>query len=98
MPQAKSNPKQTQVPVNEAKLRRLQKLYGASVAAEAVEKAIDEALTEHARNRLAWRAHNRLIESGIGWQPKIGVDEGIHRLVEALTGKKEELRRIFAER
>ena len=38
------------------------------------------------------------IESGIGWQPRIGVDEGILKLVEALTGKKEELRRIFAQR
>ncbi len=75
MPQAKSNSKQTQVPVNEAKLRRLQKLYGASVAAEAVEKAIDEALTEHARNRLAWRAHNRLIESGIEIKDVYGVME-----------------------
>ena len=75
MPQVKSKPKQTQVPVNEAKLRRLQKLYGASAAAEAGEKAIDEALTEHARSRIAWRAHNRLIESGIEIKDVYGVME-----------------------
>lgn len=38
------------------------------------------------------------VEAGIGWQPKIGVEEGIHKLVAALTSKKEELRRIFANR
>ena len=75
MPQSKSKPKQTQVAVNEAKLRRLQKLYGAGAAAEAVEKAIDEVLTEHERNRLAWRAHSRLIESGLEIKDVYGVME-----------------------
>jgi hypothetical protein len=75
MPQVKTKPKQIQITINDAKLRKLQKLYGASAPAEAVEKAIDAALTEHERNRLAWRAHNRLIESGIEIKDVYGVLE-----------------------
>ena len=75
MPQVKSKPKHTQVQVDEAKLRRVQKLLGTSAADEAVDKALDEILTEHARNRIAWRAHNRLIESGIEIKDVYGVME-----------------------
>ena len=73
MAQPKSKPKRTQVQVDEVKLRRVQKLLGTSAAAEAVDKALDEFLTEHARIRLAWRAHNRLVESGIEIKDVYGV-------------------------
>lgn len=38
------------------------------------------------------------VEAGIDWQPKVGVAEGIEKLVNSLTEKKEELRAIFARR
>lgn len=75
MAQPKNKPKRTQVQVDEAKLRRVQKLLGTDAADDAVDKALDEILTEHARNRLAWRAHNRLIESGLEIKDVYGVME-----------------------
>ncbi len=64
MAQSKNKPRLKALQVDEAKLSRVQKLYGVSTEAEAVERALDEVLTEHERNRVAWRAHERFLKSG----------------------------------
>jgi Arc/MetJ family transcription regulator len=65
MSNTKSKAKRKQLLVDEAKLRRVQKILGASTESEAIERALDEVLTEHERNRIAWRAHKRFLKSGI---------------------------------
>lgn len=57
--------KSASVEINEAKLKRAQKLLGAETGAEAVELALDEVIAERERNRRAWKATERLLRSGI---------------------------------
>jgi Arc/MetJ family transcription regulator len=65
MSSIKSKAKRKQLIVDETKLRRVQKILGARTESEAVERALDEVLTEHERNRIAWRAHERFLKSRI---------------------------------
>lgn len=65
MGNTKSKARRKQLLVDEAKLRRVQKILGVRTESEAVERALDEVLTEHERNRIAWRAHERFLKSGI---------------------------------
>ena len=51
--------------VNEAKLKRAQKLLGAETEAETIEPALDEIIAERERNRRAWKATERLLKIGI---------------------------------
>ena len=51
--------------LNEAKIKRAQKLLGARTETEAIEQALDEVIVEHQRDRLARNAHLRFIKSGI---------------------------------
>jgi hypothetical protein len=46
-----------------AKLKRAQKLLGAPTETETVERAIDMAILEHERNRIANQAHDRFVRS-----------------------------------
>jgi signal transduction histidine kinase len=46
-----------------AKLKRAQKLLDAATETETVERAIDLAILEHERNRIANRAHDRFVLS-----------------------------------
>lgn len=46
-----------------AKLKRAQKLLDAPTETETVERAIDLAILEHERNRIANQAHERFIRS-----------------------------------
>jgi hypothetical protein len=46
-----------------AKLKRAQKLLDAPTETETVERAIDMAILEHERNRIANRAHERFVHS-----------------------------------
>lgn len=62
MNRTKNKTRQKQLLVDETKLRRVQKIFGVSTEAEAVERALDEVLTEHERNRLAWRAHQQFLK------------------------------------
>ncbi len=57
--------KSANVEVNEAKLKRAQKLLGAETEAETIEMALDEVIAERERNRRAWKATERLLKSGI---------------------------------
>jgi hypothetical protein len=46
-----------------AKLKRAQKLLDAPTETETVERAIDMAIVEHERNRIANQAHDRFVRS-----------------------------------
>lgn len=63
MSQAKM--KQKNYVLDEAKIKRAQKLLGAQTETEAIELALDEAITERERNRQVWAATERLLKSGI---------------------------------
>ncbi len=57
--------KSASVEIDEAKLKRAQKLLGAETETETVELALDEVIAERERNRQAWKATERLLRSGI---------------------------------
>lgn len=47
------------------KLKRAQKALGAATETEAVERALDLAILEHGRNRMAAEANRQFLSSGI---------------------------------
>lgn len=47
------------------KIKRAQKLLQAATETETIERALDLAISEHQRNRLAAQAHLRFVKSGI---------------------------------
>jgi hypothetical protein len=51
--------------LNGAKIKRAQKVLKAKTETEAIERALDFAIDEHERNRLAREAHERFLKSGI---------------------------------
>ena len=61
--------------LNEAKIRRAQRLLGVRTETEAVEQALDEVIRERERNAAAWRAHRRFLKSGITVRDVYGVLE-----------------------
>ena len=58
-----------------AKLKRAQKLMDAPTETETVERAIDLAILEHERNRVANQAHERFVRSKINVRDVYGVLE-----------------------
>jgi hypothetical protein len=50
--------------LNSVKIKRAQKLLGAKTETETIEKALDLAISEHERNRLAFEANERFFKSG----------------------------------
>ena len=58
-----------------AKLKRAQKLLNAPTATATVERAIDLAILEHERNRIANRAHERFISTKAAVRDVYGVLE-----------------------
>jgi hypothetical protein len=59
--------------LDESKIRRAQKLLGTKTETETIERALEEVIIERERNRVAWRAHNRLLNSGIQIKDVYGV-------------------------
>lgn len=57
------------------KIRRAQKVLRATTETEAIERALDLAISEHERNRLAARANERFVTSGIEIRDVYGVLE-----------------------
>lgn len=51
--------------LDSTKLKRAQKVLAARTETETVERALDLAITEHERNRLAAEANQTLLKSGI---------------------------------
>ena len=48
-----------------AKIRRAQKVFKAKTETEAIERALDFAIDEHAKNRLLAEANERFVRSGV---------------------------------
>jgi len=55
------------------KIKRAQKALGTSTETETIERALDFAISEHERNRLAWEANDRFLKSGIKIKDVYGV-------------------------
>jgi hypothetical protein len=51
--------------LDSAKIKRVQKALHAKTETEAIERALDFAIAEHAKNRLALEATERFVRSGI---------------------------------
>jgi len=51
--------------LNQAKLKKAQRVLGARTETETVERALDLVISEDERNRRAWAATERLLNSGI---------------------------------
>ena len=47
------------------KIKRAQEVLGADTETEAIERALDFVISEHKRNRLAVKANERFVTSGI---------------------------------
>ena len=56
-----------------SKIKRAQKALRAKTETETIERALDLAITEQKRNRLAWRATERCLESGAEIRDVYGV-------------------------
>jgi hypothetical protein len=48
-----------------AKIKRAQKVFGARTETETIERALDLAISEHKRNRLAEQANERFVKGGV---------------------------------
>ena len=51
--------------LNQAKLKKAQKVLGAKTETEAIERALDSVINEDERNRRAWSAHDRFIRAAL---------------------------------
>lgn len=49
--------------LDEAKIKRAQKLLGTNTETETIERALEEVITERERNVQAWQAHERFLKS-----------------------------------
>jgi hypothetical protein len=49
--------------LDQAKLKKAQKVLGAKTETEAIERALDSVLDEDERNRRAWAAHDRFLRA-----------------------------------
>jgi len=49
--------------LDQAKLKKAQKVLGARTETEAVERALDSVIDEDEHNRRAWAAHNRFLKA-----------------------------------
>ena len=47
------------------KIKRAQRILQARTETETIDRALDLAIAEHERNRLAWEANERFLQSGI---------------------------------
>ena len=72
---AKSKSRHKHYVLDEAKIRRAQKLLGTKTETETIERALEEVITERERIRAAWRAHEQFLKSGIQIRDVYGVLE-----------------------
>jgi hypothetical protein len=61
--------------LNAGKIKRAQKMLQAATETETIERALDLAISEHERNRLAAEAHVRFVQSGIAVEDVYGTLE-----------------------
>jgi hypothetical protein len=62
--------------LDEAKIKQAQKLLGTATETETIERALEEVISEHERNRRAWQATERLLKSGIQVKDVFGRVDG----------------------
>ena len=72
---AKSKSRHKHYVLDEAKIRRAQKLLGTKTETETIERALEEVITERERVRAAWQTHERLLKSGVQIRDVYGVLE-----------------------
>ncbi len=65
MPNAKSRIAHKHFRLDPVKISRVRKALRASTETEAIDRALDLALAEHERNKLANKAHEHFVKSGI---------------------------------
>lgn len=65
MPTAKSRTIHKHFRLDSGKLKRAQKVLDARTETETVERALDLAISEHERNRLAVEANQKFLRSGV---------------------------------
>jgi predicted nucleic acid-binding protein len=58
--------------LDEAKIRRAQKLLGTKTETETIERALEEVISERERQRLVWAATERFMRSGAMIQDVFG--------------------------
>ena len=75
MARANSKSRHKHYVLDEAKIRRAQKLLGTKTETETIERALEEVITERERVRAAWQAHERLLKSGVQIRDVYGVLE-----------------------
>ncbi|MGH9847723.1 MAG: type II toxin-antitoxin system VapB family antitoxin [Blastocatellia bacterium] len=73
MARTNSRSKHKHYVLDEAKIRRAQKLLGTKTETETIERALEEVITERERTRAAWQAHERFLKSGIQIKDVYGV-------------------------
>jgi hypothetical protein len=64
--------------LNQAKLKKAQKVLGAKTETEAIERALDSVIEENERNRRAWSAHERFLRAAKG--EGLQIDDAFGRL------------------
>lgn len=65
MPNAKPRVAHKHFRLDPVKITRVRKALRASTETEAIDRALDLALAEHERSKLATEAHERFVKSGI---------------------------------
>ena len=50
--------------LDEAKIKRAQKLLGTTTETETIERALEEVISERERSTRAWRTHERFLKTG----------------------------------
>ena len=56
--------KQKRYALDESKIKRAQKVLGTQTETETIERALEEIISEHERQRRAWTATERFIKGG----------------------------------
>ena len=51
--------------LDQAKIKKAQKVLGAKTETEAIERALDSVIDEDERNRQAWAAHERFMKAAV---------------------------------
>ena len=69
--------KEELIAVNPAKIKQAQKLLGAETAEETIERALDELIAEHERNRIAQAANEKFLKSRIQIRDVYGKLDGV---------------------
>jgi hypothetical protein len=73
MARANSKSKRKHYALDEAKVRRAQKLLGTKTETETIEQALEEVIAERERIRAAWEAREHFLKSGIQIRDVYGV-------------------------